>query len=203
MKRLSIVKIGLVGAFLAVGFGGCVDSNMIKISKTEEGSIKYKMYSEISPDIQRFRKYNDWNVHSYSMDISAIDNKVKVELEHKIGFTVGSGTPSANYVKKYLYHGINDFKIIGLKSEGDATASDNKALIFDWWYETVSRTYSKKAFIDFVLKTDIAKMSIGSSKYKIKSKTGDRDIKILGMHNLKKFALCLENNATCVEKKDK
>ncbi len=201
MKKLSIIKNCLLTAFLAVSFSGCINSDMIKISKTKDGSTQYKMYSRISPDIQHFKEYNGWNVHDYSMDVSAVDDKVKIELEHKIGFTVGSGTPSANYVKKYLYHGINDFEIIGLKSEGDATTSDNKALIFDWWYETVSRTYSKKAFIDFVLKNDIAKMKISSSRYKIKSKNGSRDMKILGMHNLKKFALCLENNATCIEKK--
>jgi hypothetical protein len=201
MKKLSIMKINLITALIAFEFSGCMNSNMIKISKIADGTTQYKIYNKISLDIEKFKTYNNWDVHHYTIDVTAIGKDVEFEIEHTIRFTIGSGVADEDYRKKYLYHGLIDFEIAGLETRKKANVFAYKNGIIKSWTEGIKKIYSKKDFIAFVLNHDTATMKIHASNYKVKSRIGNRTINILGMKKLKKFALCLENHTTCIDKK--
>lgn len=199
MKKIILI-------FLSIGFSllatGC-SMQTIDVNKNDDGTTSYGMYGKAEPLTKTWPEKNGYKVHSYQIDIRAKKetDEVEVILEHKIGFTQGSGTPSSESVAKNYSHGLSDFNIIGLKATGDTKVKKRKHGLFDWWYEFVKKSYSKKEFIAFFKTHAEVKMTIDASKEQIISLSKEREMPIFGMQNIKKFALCLENEAMCVDKK--
>ncbi len=197
MKRLIL---SILALSMLVGFSGCLNSQLIKIKKEDDGSTSYNMSNEVPLPIKR-ADYRGYNIHDYDLHLESINNKVTVFITHDVMFTQGSGTPlqgnssdSTKWISEKFYENYNSFEITGIESIKKGNASKWKSSIIDKWNEKIWNDYNKKEFINLINQAKSLTITINSAR-------GEYIVKIVDMSNLNKFAKCLEDKNMCIDKK--
>ena len=212
MKKRSSLILGSIALCTTLIFTGCISGKQqtIEIEALKDGSKVYTM-KKAKPNI-RTKRYRGYKIEDYKLGLIAKDDTITLELAHDLSFTQGTGTPihyhpfnppgdvnnpenfsKRRWAQERFWVGFKKLDVEGLKPIKYNKPVYSKNALFDWFTETISTTYNKQDFINFVKTHPQMELKIITQNDKIETN-------VIGMEYIKKFVACLENENMCKDK---